>query len=160
MLIAAAVVAAALIAGACDGSAAGPQLVEHGKPPKDANGVARDVGGSLNKTPAPISSSSDAAVRTEVNLDGEPWTVTHAANPAGTFSLVRNTSEPARDGRLLVSITGRDDSVLAPRATTVLSCDLIDDGARVSVRTELGAAIYSAPIKCGDALYVRSVAPE
>ena len=160
MLTAAAVVAAALVVAACDSSAASPQLVDGGKPPKQASGAVRDDVDSLEKSPPGIASSSETAVRKEVTLEAQPWTVAHTVNPAGSFSLVRNTSTPASGDQLHVSIAGGEDRVLAPRATTAWNCNLIDEDARVSVRTDLGATVYTAPIKCGDALYVGSALSE
>ena len=141
-MTAAAAVAVALVAGACDSSAAGPQLVDDAKP-QDASRMVRDMAGAPDDSPAAVSSSSAAAVRQDVTVDAEPWTVTHAANPAGSFSLVRNTSEPARGGHLLASITGGDDSVLAPRATT-------DEGTRGDYETvqfvDAAAVAASIPV--------------
>ena len=105
---------------------------------------------------ASVTGASQQVSRQAVPVENAAWLVTHAVSASGTFMLVRNTS--AADGESVqVSVHGGAAIELAPRQTTTFECAPSADGATaLAVKAISGAPVYSAPIRCGDAVYLKS----
>ena len=115
----------------------------------------------VGKAVSPVAASSRASVRDKVIAAAGRWSVSHATNADGSFSLVRNASPPGAAAEPVhASLGDGDEQVLEARETRVWDCDSIPENAQLKVTAGSGAVIYEAPIECGDAVYVRPAAPE
>lgn len=112
---------------------------------------------SASELEVPVSSSSTLWIRDTNTVSESLWSVLHHRNPKGTFSIVRNAINPDESpANLHVFLGEQEGRLVQPRQTATWSCDVIGETSSLKVTAESGEAIYSASIRCGDAVYLRT----
>lgn len=125
---------------------------ELGPPPE--SGAARG-----SEDPTRTSGAVQASFRDAVVAGGTSWEVARTANPQGSFTLLRNVSDPSDAAAVLHAAFGNDSvEILAPRQTKTWNCagsaERDDAPVMLAVRTADDEVIHEASVRCGDAVYV------